>query len=186
MQNVREGQYPMDMDGFLHVIADARQSLESVINAQSEQDLTELRDAGGWSVKDHLYHLAVWERGIRYLLQGRPRYEGMELTEQQFEELDADGMNAVIFEKNRDRSLDDVLQVFHDEHRAMVEYLQSDQITWDDLQKPYADYAAHSQEEDDRHPVLFWVFGNTAGHFDMHQEWIEEILRGSDNRANST
>lgn len=182
MQDVREGRYPTDMDGFLYVIADARQSLETVINAHSEHDLTELRDPQGWAVKDHLYHLAVWERGIRYLLQGKPRHEGMELTEQQFEDLNADGMNAIIFEMNRNRSLDDVLTTFHNEHRAMVEYLQSDQITWDDLQKPYADYALHQQEVDDNHPVLFWVFGNTAGHFDMHQEWIEDILRQAKGR----
>jgi hypothetical protein len=179
MQDVREGRYPTDMNGFLYVISDARFSLESAIAGKSEQELTGLRDAGGWTVKDHLYHLAVWERGIRYLLQGKPRHEGMELTEQQFNELDADEMNAIIFEKNRDRSLADVMQVFHDEHRVMVEFLESDQITWDDLQKPYAHYASHQSEVDDSHPVLFWVFGNTAGHFDMHQTWIEEILQQS-------
>ncbi len=175
MQDVREGHYPTDMKGFLHVIADARQSLESVINDRSNHELTELRDNGGWSVKDHLYHMAVWERGIRYLLQGKPRHEGLELTEQQFHELDADGMNAIIFEKNRDRSLDDVLRVFHAEHQAMVEYLSS--ISWEDLNRPYSDYASNDPELNISQPVLFWVFGNTAGHFDMHQEWIEEILR---------
>jgi uncharacterized damage-inducible protein DinB len=177
MQDVREGRYPTDMDGFLYVIADARQSLESVINTQSADDLTERRDPQGWAIKDHLYHLAVWERGIRYLLQGKPRHEGMELTETDFEELDVDAMNEVTFRKNRDRPLSEVIQVFHEEHRAMIDFLQSDEISWDDLQKPYSEYASHGQEADDSDPVLYWVFGNTAAHFDMHQTWIEEILR---------
>jgi uncharacterized damage-inducible protein DinB len=182
MQDVREGRYPTDMNGFLHVIADARQSLESVIDGRSEEDLTQLRDHGGWAVKDHLYHIAVWERGISYLLQGKPRHEGMELTEQQFNELDADEMNAIIFEKNKDRSLDDVMQVFHEEHQTMVNYLSSPTISWEDLQKTYSHYAADDPEVDTGDPVLFWVFGNTAGHFDMHQAWIEEILAQSSTR----
>jgi hypothetical protein len=180
MQDVREGRYPTDMDGFLYVIGDARSSLESVIEGRSEHELTELRDAGGWSVKDHLYHLAVWERGIRYLLQGLPRHEGMELTEQEFEGLDADGMNAIIFEKNKDRPLDDVMQIFQQEHKAMVEFLESDKITWDDLNRPYSHYAPDDEHSHAGEPVLFWVFGNTAGHFDMHQTWIEAILKQSD------
>jgi hypothetical protein len=179
MQDVREGRYPTDMDGFLYVVADARQSLESVIEGRSEQELTELRDAGGWSVKDHLYHLAVWERGIRYLLQELPRHEGMELTEQQFNELDTDEMNAVIFEKNKDRSLEDVMQVFHDEHQTMVEYLASPAITWEDLNRPFVHYAPGEEGDYKKEPVLYWVFGNTAGHFDMHQAWIEAILQQS-------
>jgi hypothetical protein len=179
MQDVREGRYPTDMDRFLYVMADARQSLESVIEGRSEQELTEFRDAAGWSIKDHLYHLAVWERGIRYLLQGLPRHEGMELTEQQYAELDADGMNAVIFEKNKHRSLDDVMQVFHGEHREMVDYLSSPAITWEDLQKHFNNYAPDDPVEHGNEPVLYWVFGNTAGHFDMHQPWIEKILAQS-------
>jgi hypothetical protein len=179
MQDVREGRYPTDMNGFLYVISDARSSLEGAIAGRSEQELTELRDAKGWAVKDHLYHLAVWERGIRYLLQGKPRHEGMELTEQQYAELDADGMNAIIFEKNKGRSLDDVMQVFQAEHREMVDYLASPAITWEDLQKPFNDYAPDDPIEQGDNPVLFWVFGNTAGHFDEHQPWIEAILQQS-------
>jgi hypothetical protein len=186
MQDVREGRYPTDMDGFLYVVADARHSLESVIAGRSEQELTELRDAGGWSVKDHLYHLAVWERGIRYLLQGIPRHEGMELTDEQFRGLDADGMNAIIFEKNRDRPLEDVMQVFHDEHKTMVDYLASPAVSWDDLNRPYNDYAQDEPGSDTSHPVLYWVFGNTAGHFDEHQPWIEKILADTDSRSNSS
>jgi hypothetical protein len=176
MQDVREGRYPTDMDGFLFVVSDARSSLESVIEGRTEQELTEPRDAGGWSVKDHLYHLAVWERGIRYLLQGLPRHEGMELTPEQYRDLDTDAQNAVIFEKNKDRSLDDVMRVFGYEHQTMVDYLASPAITWEDLNRPFSHYAPEQKHPHGDEPVLFWVFGNTAGHFDEHQPWIEAIL----------
>jgi hypothetical protein len=183
MQDVREGRYPTDMEGFLYVVTDARSSLESVIEGRTEYNLTELRDASDWSIKDHLYHLAVWERGIRFLLQGKPRHDGMELTEQEFAELDADEMNAIIFEKNKNRTLDDVMKVFHDEHQEMVEYLASPAITWEDLNRPYSDYTPDQPSSHSSEPVLYWVFGNTAGHFEMHQEWIEKILEQSGAQA---
>ena len=179
MQDVREGRYPTDMDGFLFVIADARQSLESVIDGRAEHELTELRDPAGWAVKDHLYHLAVWERGIRYLLQGLPRHEGMELSEQQLREFDADQMNDVIFTKNRGRSLQDVLDVFHSEHQTMVDYLVSPEISWEDLQRSWSYYTGDQEHPQGDQPILFWVFGNTAGHFGEHQPWIEAILQQS-------
>jgi hypothetical protein len=174
MQDVREGRYPTDMNGFLYVLDDARTSLEKVLEGRSEKELTELRDPAGWAVKDHLFHLAVWERGMIYLLAKRPRHKGMGLDEQSYIDLDADGMNAVIFEQSKDLPLSDVLDTFHETHREMVELLKA--MTFEDLQKPYSHYAPDDTIRQSHEPVLYWVFGNTAGHFDMHQPWIERIL----------
>jgi hypothetical protein len=174
MQEVREGRYPTDMEGFLYVLDDARSSLERVIEGRSERELTELRDYAGWAVKDHLYHLAVWERGIIYLLQKRPRHDGMGLDEQSYINLDADGMNALTFAETKDLPLDHVLDVFHGTHREMVELLSS--MSFEDLNRSYSHYAPDDTLENRDQPVLYWVFGNTAGHFEEHQEWIEKIL----------
>jgi hypothetical protein len=179
MQDVREGRYPIDMYGFLYVLNDARSALQRVIEGRSERELTELRDAAGWSVKDHLYHLAAWERGIVHLLQKQPRHEGMGIDEQAYRELDVDAMNAVIFEQSRSLPLVEALQAFRSSHQEMLDLLAT--LTWDDLQQPYSHYAPGDTVEQGDQPVLYWVFGNTAGHFDMHQPWIEAILaQGSD------
>jgi hypothetical protein len=174
MEDVRAGRYPTDVDGFLHVIADARSTLESVVEGRSERELTELRDAAGWSVKDHLYHLAVWERGMIYLLQKRPRFEGMGIDEQSYNELDADAINAVIFEQHKDLPLSEVLETFDAVHREMVSLLST--MSWNDLARAYSYYAPDEPGETRDQPVLYWVFGNTAGHFEEHCAWIEAIL----------
>lgn len=162
------------MNGFLYVIDDARSSLERVLEGRSEHELTGLHDHAGWSVKDHLDHMAAWERGMIYLLTRRPRHEGMGIDEQTWAELDEDAVNDVIKKKNQGRSLSEVMDTFHSTHREMVELLSS--MSFDDLQKPYSHYDPDVDGENRDQPVLFWVFGNTAGHFDMHQEWIEAIL----------
>jgi uncharacterized damage-inducible protein DinB len=182
MEDVREGRYPTDVDGFLHVIADARSTLERAIEGRSERELTELRDAAGWSVKDHLYHLAAWERGMIYLLQKRPRDEGMGIDERSFIELDADAINAIIFEQHKDLPLSEVLETFDAVHRDMVSLLST--MSWSDLARAYSYYAPDEPGETRDQPVLYWVFGNTAGHFEEHCAWIEEILaQGSDTRG---
>jgi len=38
-------------------------------------------DPAGWTAKDHLAHLAAWERSMVHLLQGRPRHEGLGVEE---------------------------------------------------------------------------------------------------------
>jgi hypothetical protein len=181
MQDVREGRYPTDMYGFLYVLNDARSALQRVIEDRSERELTELRDAAGWAVKDHLYHLAAWERGIVYLLRKRPRHEGMGISERAYTELDVDAMNAVIFEQSRDLPLSETLQAFRSSHQEMLDLLAT--LSWDDLQLPYSHYAPGDTVEQGDQPVLYRVFGNTARHFDEHQLWIEAILAQGDDAS---
>jgi uncharacterized damage-inducible protein DinB len=71
--------WPQNKAELLTLIEQSRQTLEEALNRLSEAQLTELKDAQGWSVKDHLTHLAAWERGMVDLLEYRARYEGMGL-----------------------------------------------------------------------------------------------------------
>ena len=42
----------------------------------SEEQMTTIHDPQGWAAKDHLVHIAAWERSVAVFLQGRPRHEG--------------------------------------------------------------------------------------------------------------
>ncbi len=44
-------------------------------------DFTAHHDDHGWTVKDHIVHLAAWERSVVYLLTGRPRHVGLGVSE---------------------------------------------------------------------------------------------------------
>jgi hypothetical protein len=177
MNNKPGDHYPSDMDTFLVRLEQSYASLMSIVDEHSEKELTEKKDAAGWTAKDHLYHLAVWVRGVRFVLQGRPLYEGVELTEEQYRNLDVDSQNAVVVEANRQRSIEDVMQVLRTEHQYLVDHLASPETTWHDLQKPFSHYAPTDSLEEGDAPVLVFVFGDTVDHFRMHQEWIAEILR---------
>jgi hypothetical protein len=165
---------PTNTNEFLDAMQRSRESLEHTIENRGQRELTELRDEGGWTVKDHLSHIAAWERGMIYLLQKRPRHEGMGVDETSYLELDADGINQIIFVHHKDLPLSDVMATFHDVHRDMLDLLST--LTWEDLQQTYSYYAPDEPGEDSGDPVAYWVCGNTKGHFEEHREWIERIL----------
>src|SRR5512147_2901090 len=59
-------------------------------------------DAGGWSPKDNLAHLAAWMKYMkRSHVHKMPGYEAMEIDADKWKELDENGINAVLFERNR-------------------------------------------------------------------------------------
>ena len=126
-------------------------------------------DAGGWSVKDNLAHLAAWEQFLlRYHLGGQPPDEAMGIDPATYERLDEDGLNAVIYVRNKDRSVEDVLKFLRRSHEEVVETLQ--QMTFDDLLQPrFAD-------DPDKSPMLDWVIGNTYYHYHEHRRTIEASL----------
>ena len=43
----------------------------------SDQQMIQPTDAGGWTAKDHVVHLAMWENGLNALLQRISRHEYM-------------------------------------------------------------------------------------------------------------
>ena len=45
-------------------------SLNAVLDRLTATQLSEVRDEQGWNVKDHLMHMAVWERSVVVFLQG--------------------------------------------------------------------------------------------------------------------
>jgi len=71
---------PQNKAELLERIQRSRSALEGTLSALSED---QLRQAGpsGWSIKDHLAHLATWELGIVELLRHRPRFAAMQIEE---------------------------------------------------------------------------------------------------------
>ena len=44
------------------------EALERVLRGLDETQIDRTGPDGGWAIKDHLFHLAAWERGIAWLL----------------------------------------------------------------------------------------------------------------------
>jgi hypothetical protein len=92
----------------------------------------------------------------------------MQLPEDVTEGWDMEKINPVLFERNRNRSLEDVKDELKQTYEKVVAKLDS--MSFDDLMKP-----RHANDPEKR-PLLMWVIGDTSGHFAEHRETLEKML----------
>jgi hypothetical protein len=158
----------------LERMAAARGAVEAAIAGKDEATLTR-PGADGWSAKDHLAHLTIWEGSLIALLEGRSRPVAMGIDDlPQEEEGGLETINAVLHERVKDRPLDRVLAEFRQSRQDLLAIL--DGFSDDDLYKPYSHYQPnHPPYNPD--PVIGWIAGNTFGHDEEHLGWFEGLLR---------
>jgi hypothetical protein len=77
-------------------------------------------------------------------------------------------INPVLFERNRNRSTQDVMGELKRVYEELVAKLNT--TPFEDLMKP-----RHANDPEKR-PVLIWVLGDTTEHFAEHRETIEKML----------
>ena|SRR5438874_99829 len=147
--------------------------LNEVLDRLTPEQMTQIRDPQGWAVKDHLTHLAAWERSVVFFLQGKPRYVGLGI-EKELWGGDEDAENAAIQAKQKDMTLADALADFRNVHSQLMELIEP--MSDSDLHKANSDFQPHATEERDERPVIGMIYGNTADHFREHQEWIESLV----------
>ena len=142
--------------------------LMDVVGKLDDQKMTAL-DAGGWSPKDNLAHLAEWMNSLMgYHIDKRPPEEVMNLTPEQTKGWDMEIINPVLFERNRNRSAEDVLAWLEQTYKQLLARL--DAMSFEDLLAP-----RHPSDPEKR-PLLLWVLGDTTEHFQEHRETIEKML----------
>lgn len=151
--------------------------LERRLEAFDDGQLNGPTDPAGWTAKDHLAHLAAWARSMVYLLQGRPRHEGLGVEEAVYLEGDDDAINAVIQAAAKDLPLVDVralLQSTHGQLRSLVAAMSED-----DLRQSYSHYLPNEPGRDDGRPIIERISANGDAHYDEHLQYIEVIVAGS-------
>src|SRR4030042_962810 len=104
---------PKNKQEALDVMALEREALEKVLQGLTDAQLT-APGAEGWSIGDHLMHIAVWEQGTVALLKKQSRYAAMGLSREEWEDKDGDEINVLIHERTKARSLAEVRAAFHD------------------------------------------------------------------------
>jgi hypothetical protein len=158
----------------LNEINQAWTNLNTALDNLTPEQMTDIRDPQGWAVKDHLVHIAAWERSVVVFLQGQPRHEGLGVAEQLYDAGDDDRINAAIQEKHKDASLSEAradLRNVHSQLLALVEPLSDD-----DLYKASSDFQPDASGERDERPIIGMIYSNTANHYNEHQEWIESLI----------
>lgn len=156
----------------LDSIEPAWTTLNAKLDRLTDRQKTTIKDAQGWTVKDHIIHMAAWERSVVFFLQGQPRYDGLEVDRALYEKRSMDDINAVIFQQHKEMPLAEALTQLRNVHRQLIELLHP--LTDADLHKPYHAYLPE-EAGDDRFAIEI-IYSNTTGHFKEHLEWIETLV----------
>ncbi|MEZ4672086.1 MAG: ClbS/DfsB family four-helix bundle protein [Anaerolineae bacterium] len=143
------------------------------IDSLTEEQLTVPTDAAGWTAKDHVMHLAVWEDGIDALLNRQDRAARMGITDALLDSHDYDKINAAIQQQHKDLSLADVRQRFDAIHQRFIASIES--LSDEELHKPYQYFNPVSANNN---PVIGYIEGNSEGHYAEHRPWIAAIVSG--------
>jgi hypothetical protein len=136
-------------------------SLDKTVNSLGERELTEIRDPAGWSAKDHLMHVAIWEQALLAKLDGRLRHQALGLDAATDGSEDYDGLNAAIFEKTKARPLAEVVDAVRATHAKTRAHIAA-----------FASGATSAAAAD---AFLADVPGY-ADHYDQHAGWIRELV----------
>jgi hypothetical protein len=142
--------------------------MDVVAKLEAANKMTAL-DEGGWSPKDNLAHLSEWMNSMMgYHMDKRPPHEVMRIPEEAAKGWDMEVINPILFERNKNRSLEDVKNELKQTYEKVLAKL--DAMSFEDLMKP-----RHANDPEKR-PLLLWVIGDTSGHFAEHRETIGKML----------
>jgi hypothetical protein len=146
------------------------EKLQNWLSTLTDEQLNNTTDAAGWTVKDHLMHLAVWEDGIEALLQKQSRHKRMGLPDGVWGNYDVDDINAMIQQAHKDKPAAEIRSLSNEIHQRLVSTIAS--MTDDALNLPYKHYAPDTDREQ---PVFGWIVGNTYEHYAEHLPWMKTI-----------
>ena len=157
---------PADKDALLARIQQSRAALEAQIAPLSAEQLAAPGSDGGWSIKDHLYHLATWQQVQLARMQGRPEWAVVGLDEVTYRVAltsaeDFRDINAIIERRGKEIAPDAVLAHFRDTFAQLLAEL--DRWSYADLLTPV---------RPDGPTVLKQLSGDSYEHDDEHLRMI--------------
>jgi hypothetical protein len=168
----------MTKDELLTQIQQGWDRFQTYLTTLSDDQLTQLTDAGGWTIKDHVIHLAIWEDGASAMLQQKSRRERMDIEEAVWSRWNFDEINALIQRRYRELPLDQVLQTFHDVHEHLLALINA--MSEEDVRRPVSHYDLQFGSAE---PVALQLIMDTCGHYQEHTPWIMAIANQNDRES---
>jgi hypothetical protein len=144
----------------------AWEALDKTVKTLGRRALTEIRDPAGWSAKDHLVHVALWEQALLATVDGRPRHEALGLDASTDGSEDWDTLNAAIFARTREHGVADVLRTLQETHDTTRGRL---------LTIVHGGPAAEATQSA---RALLDGLPGYIDHYDQHRGWIETLVAG--------
>lgn len=167
--------YPTSKSELLRRTRDRHAEMEELLASLSPAQMTAPELDAGWSVKDSLAHLAAWENlaveWVKLYRRGEaPKYwaEGFLVGDGNTEE-QMHRFNAHLFEQNKDRALEDVLEHYRAAYARLVETVES-------LDASEIFDGNHFPARRGR-PLITLLAGDGYEHYDEHLGWIRKWLQ---------
>jgi uncharacterized damage-inducible protein DinB len=139
----------------LDQVRTAHGQLEQALASLSPEQMEAKDVVGEWSVKATLGHVTWWEQVPLHALRGEPDENLLPN-----EEWDTNRANAVLFERNQARPLDDVLAAFHSSYTELWRELEAMPASRLDEASPYGA------------SLLELIAGNTYAHYNEHMNLL--------------
>jgi hypothetical protein len=160
-----EPSLPTDLEILHSRIHDEWEAFSAALSNLSEPQIIR-RDPGEWSVKDILAHIAAWEKFlILNQFLGMNAAEALCVDPAVIDRADENEVNAILFERNRDRPLVEVQSDWYETHRWLMSELVK--IGAEALAAPTRCFGP------DPKPLAQWVVLNTYDHYADHRRTIE-------------
>ena len=131
------------------------------------------RDPAGWSVKDHVAHLAVWEDSVAILFRGGRRHEALGVEGPFYAAGSFDEINEVIKVRLEGTTLQEAIRDLEGAHNQLMGHLR---ILRDaDLNAKAREFFPQAPRNDER-SLIALIWDNTGGHFTAHLEWMCDLV----------
>jgi hypothetical protein len=154
----------------IEAITAGRKKFEATLSQLDEDQMTTPVLESGWSVKDVLAHIHVWETRMVQWLEVSQRGEIPQMLPPGMTWDDLDTMNEETYLQNQDRSLSEVRAEFQQSFPKALDMVKS--ISEEDLIDP------DRFEWREGKPLWFIVAANTFWHYDEHDKAIRDWLEG--------
>ena len=164
---------PKDKQDLIQKIRDERERLRVLLGNLSENEMLIPLGEDGWTVKDHVAHIVIWEKRVVEWLNVVERGEVPQQLPPGMTWDDLDRWNAQTFEENRKRELKEVLadfSEFTDEVVQVVETIAEELLM-------IADSLAWRSGS----PLWEMVAANTYWHYPEHRETIKHWHEAREN-----
>lgn len=158
----------------LRAIDEGWTALNDALDRLTPTQWATVRDSEGWTIGDHVIHLARWERSVVHFLSGRPRHTGLGIDETLYLQGPADAINVAIHRQvsgATPSAAREEWRVVHLELLALLAVLPEA-----DLARRYRYFLPDEPGEGDGPTAEFVIFGNTAEHYAEHRAWIQALV----------
>jgi hypothetical protein len=147
-------------------------ALDRLASSLSETQMT-TPGPEGWAPKDHVMHIAEWERSLTAYLARRPDHEGFGIDAATFAPLrgNIDAINEVLHQRNRGLSVSEVRASAREAHAELMDALE--RLTDGDVAGTVADFGV---DADDDRPFAAGIGDDTFEHYPEHTAWIKALL----------